>query len=199
MTYKIFHDLAITNHKTFESEAIMELFNQLCAFRVDPKFLIPNVWFYADLSLQEIQNSENFIDFPIDQILKGSGYIYVCRIYDIEKNISLPPILNHFDQFIAGIKKIPGVKSVQLFLMKNIEVLAHQDGSNNNIKRILFPLDIPNITDVDKIGIKVAEETIIPVPKKLIIFDGSAVHSAWNYSNYEWKFLSIDIVDEDIV
>jgi hypothetical protein len=188
-----FQELIRLRYINSSTDSIAGLFKNLIE-TVDESLKIPNIWFYADVTLKEVYNSENLIDFNLDEMVKGNGYIYVCRIYDDETNID-PTISTYFNNFIKELKKIKGIKSVQLFIINDIEVQKHIDSNNTNIKRVLIPIEIPD--NNTNIGFKLEDEIIVP-DYNPIIFVGSAAHSAWNHTGKDWKFLSVDFYSDII-
>jgi hypothetical protein len=175
------------------TDSIAGLFKNLIE-TVDESLKIPNLWFYANVTLKEVYNSENLIDFNLDEMVKGNGYIYVCRIYDDELTID-PIIKNYFDSFIQESSQIQNIKSIQLFIMNNIEVLGHTDSDNCQVQRALFPIEVPDNTDNNLI-FNIEKNKIVPTPGEVITFSGAVIHSAWNYTSKDWKFLSVDFYNK---
>jgi hypothetical protein len=42
----------------------------------------------------------------------------------------------------------------------------------------------------------IEKNEIIPTPKEVISFSGAVMHSAWNYTSKDWKFLSVDFYNK---
>jgi hypothetical protein len=188
-----FQELIRLRYINSSTDSIAGLFKNLIE-TVDESLKIPNIWFYANVTLKEVYNSENLIDFNLDEMVKGNGYIYVCRIYDDELNID-PIISTYFNDFIKELKETKGIKSVQLFIINDIEVQKHIDSNNTNIKRVLIPIEIPD--NDTNIGFKLEDDNVVP-DYNPIIFLGSTAHSAWNYTGKDWKFLSVDFYSDII-
>ena len=79
--------------------------------------------------------------------------------------------------------------------MNNIEVLGHTDSDNLQVQRALFPIEVPDNTDNNLI-FKIEKNEIIPTSEEVISFSGSVIHSAWNYTSKDWKFLSVDFYNK---
>jgi hypothetical protein len=185
-----FQSLVLSNCFDSSTNSIVALFKKLNISICNEK----NVWFYADMQSNQIGTSEKEIDFKLDEMVKGNGYIYVCRIYDDELTID-PIIKNYFDSFIQEASQIQNIKSIQLFIMNNIEVLEHTDSDNLQVQRALFPIEVPDST-ANNLIFKIEKNKIIPTPEEVISFSGSVIHSAWNYTSKDWKFLSVDFYNK---
>jgi hypothetical protein len=185
-----FQSLMLSNCFDSSTNSITALFKNLDISICNEK----NIWFYADMQSNQTGTSEKTIDFNLDEMVKGTGYIYVCRIYDDELTID-PIIKNYFDSFIQEASQIKNIKSIQLFIMNNIEVLEHTDSDNLQVQRALFPIEVPDST-ANNLIFKIEKNEIIPTPKEVISFSGAVMHSAWNYTSKDWKFLSVDFYNK---
>jgi hypothetical protein len=185
-----FQSLMLSNCFDSSTNSIAALFKNLDISICNEK----NIWFYANMQSNQVGTSEKTIDFNLDEMVKGTGYIYVCRIYDDELTID-PIIKNYFDSFIQEVSQIKNIKSIQLFIMNNIEVLGHTDSDNLQLKRALFPIEVPDST-ANNLIFKIEKNEIIPTPKEVISFSGAVMHSAWNYTSKDWKFLSVDFYNK---
>ena len=184
-----FQELIKLDYINSSTESIVNLFEDLTKHSAQ---VIPNIWFYANFQTNDVANSERHIDFNLEELIRGNGYVYVCRLYDSELTID-PIIINYFSQFIQC-TDLTNIKSIQLFIMNNIEILPHTDSDDQTLTRVLIPIEVPKNNGTN-IGFKIEDCITVPTSKIPIGFDGSKSHSAWNFTHVDWKFLSVDYYD----
>jgi len=156
-------------------------------------------WFDLDYSKENFIDSEG-IGIDDDNIYIGSGKLFVCQLFREDLNYKDSVVNEYFYNFRQDIKNIPGVQSSQFYRVNDIVILEHTDElPNNNLFRMIFPLEVPVCEKSNIFGFKIGTETIIPQRNQIIFFNHSIKHSAWNLTGTDWKFISFDISADYIV
>ena len=98
-------------------------------------------------------------------------------------------LINLFSNFNSKIKKIKGIEYVHVHSMPNFIHPTHIDGNLVMMINLKTPID----QNEKNFGLKVADKIYQPRCGEVFWLETSLPHSAWNFSNSEWKFLTISI------
>lgn len=187
-SFKFFHKLkniVDSNYINHDNDAITKIFNESKDNNED--------WFNLDFTTGGMFESEGK-GLDQDVLYIGTGKIAVCQLFRNDIMYQDSPIDKALSEFRQKLQDIGGIQSAQFYHINNIIVLEHIDElSQNNILRMLFPLETPDCQDYNKFGIKLDLQTIVPEKNEIIFFDHKIKHSAWNLTGEDWKFLSFDI------
>ena len=135
------------------------------------------------------KNQNTWLDtFPsyVDSVEKNAWQVFTFSFFQM-KNTTNEAIC---PQTASIINKIPGLISCDFSrLKKQTHILPHK-GYSKMILRCHLPLIIPNR---EACGIRVAEDTKYWEEGKLLIFDDSYEHEAWNTGDKDRFVLMFDI------
>jgi hypothetical protein len=144
-------------------------------------------WF--DISNGRLRTDEIIPEDQDEEFLIDNNY-QVIKFFSNNQEFYLEQELN--DVFVSvneQIKQIAGIEYVHLHSMKHFYVEPHTDGNLVLIVNITCPLG----QETSNFGFKIGDNCFQPTVGKDIWLDTNLIHSAWNYSNSEWKFLAISI------
>lgn len=94
-----------------------------------------------------------------------------------------------FFELNESLSQIKGLEYIHIHSMKNMLIDCHTDGNLVLIKN----LNCPTSVSLDQFGIKIGDHVFQPETGYDIWLDTNLVHSVWNSSNQEWKFLAISL------
>jgi len=95
-------------------------------------------------------------------------------------------------QTMKILERIPNLVSSSISILEPGSEIKPHRGDTNGIMRGHFPLVVPN--DLNNLGFKVKEETVVWKEGKLILFNDAAYHSAWNKSDSNRIIMIIDVI-----
>ena len=95
-------------------------------------------------------------------------------------------------QTIRILKNIPGIVSASISILESDITIKPHRGDTNTIIRGHLPIKIPH--ELPICGFQVNDEQRSWVEGKILLFNDSAKHSAWNHSNKRRVVLIIDIM-----
>lgn len=96
---------------------------------------------------------------------------------------------NLFFDFNSKIKNIKGVEYVHVHSMPYFIHPTHIDGNLVMMVNLKTPIN----QNEENFGLKVADRIYQPRCGEVFWLETNLPHSAWNFSNIEWKFLTISI------
>jgi hypothetical protein len=96
---------------------------------------------------------------------------------------------NKFSELNNALLTVDGLEYVHVHSMKNFIIQPHVDG---NIV-LIINLTCPTSCHIDNFGFSIDNNTFQPKEGHDIWLDTNLIHSVWNYTNEEWKFLTISI------
>lgn len=133
---------------------------------------------------------EDFFPNSISEYNSNNWYTFPFSLYgrNFGKNCELCPVTTNI---LQSIPRITGV--VHFSALTTRHHITPHSGPFNFILRCQLPLIVPNNSIL-----RVAHESRKLVEGKLLIFDDSFVHEAWNYSNSSRIVLLFDIYHPDL-
>ena len=143
-------------------------------------FNISNGQLFTDEIIPKDQEEE----FPLDNNYQVIKFFSKNQEFYLDQDLH-----NVFFLVNEQIKQIAGIEYVHLHSMKHFHVEPHVDGNLVLIINVSCPLN----REIFDFGFKIGDDCFQPTVGKDIWLDTNLIHSAWNYSNCEWKFLAISI------
>jgi hypothetical protein len=143
-------------------------------------------WF--DISGGNLHTDE---DTPEDQDIKFpiENDYQVIKFFNNKNNFKIEKTIDKFFRDVnLFLLSFPEVEYVHLHSMKNFCIDSHVDG---NIV-LIVNLNYPAMSTTIECGLKIDQEFYAP-SLETVWLDTNLLHSAWNYTNKEWKFLAISI------
>jgi hypothetical protein len=187
MFYKNYHTLLNKlNIDYFLKLDVSDIVNEIKKEPVFKKSQEHQTWF--DISNGILQTDEIIPDDQDDCFPMENDY-QVLKFFSREKNFKTNTVLNnYFDEINSVLLKFPEVEYVHLHSMKNFCIESHTDGNMVLIVNLIYP----NTVNTDLFGLQIDQQLIIPSYKDIWL-ETILDHSAWNFTNQEWKFLAISI------
>jgi len=134
---------------------------------------------YTDEDTPEDQDTK----FPIENDYQVIKFFNNKNNFKMEKTID-----NFFRDVNLFLLSFPEVEYVHLHSMKNFCIDSHVDG---NIV-LIINLNYPAMSTPIECGLKIDQEIYTP-SLETVWLNTNLLHSAWNYTNQEWRFLTISI------
>lgn len=188
MKYTYYNDLIDEINKfDFSSLDLKYIVKELKKNNISKKTSEDQTW--VDIS-DGILLTDEIIPNDQETVFPKDNDYQLIKFFRNNPEILLDESLNKiFFHFNSKIKKIKGIEYVHIHSMKNFCIDRHTDGNIVLIKNIRCPQQ----TDVDEFGFLIDKEIFQPTIHEDIWLDTNYIHSVWNYSNQEWKCLTISI------
>lgn len=144
-------------------------------------------WF--DIS-DGVLKTDEIVPYDQEDTFPAEFDYQVVKFFNRNADFYLDEFLqNTFSEFNNSLLTIEGLEYVHVHSMKNFIIHPHVDG---NIV-LIINLTCPSNCHIDNFGFSIDNNTFQPRVGSNIWLDTNLIHSVWNYTNEEWKFLSISI------
>lgn len=114
----------------------------------------------------------------------------LIKFYENQEDFYLDNELHEiFKDLNCKLKNIKGIEYVHIHSITNFYIEPHTDGN----LVLLINLITPENQSQKNYGLKILDTIYQPNSNELIWLETRDIHSAWNFSNTEWRFLAVSI------